>query len=193
MTTRHLQYPKPVFEVEYLNNLDLSRQGGLPAAPLLPGLAELLIEMSDEEPEVEARYFRYNEDRKLEPTNLTIRVFYPGDEDMECVVEIRELADSEDELDAVDYFQMGYNEVLVKLSEWILRAYYHDEAGEWFVTEIASRQVADHLVNRNLAAIQKRAYGNMTDSSTEAYRCPFHKYVKLLRSRPRLPEAYSDD
>jgi hypothetical protein len=187
-----LPYPKCAFEVGRLNAQTNNDGYRLPLAPLLPGLAELLIELANGEPEIELRYFEKNSDGKWEASNLSARGYYPGDEDLECVLEVRETHDGDDELDNVDYYQASYAELIVRATELIETYARHDESGCWYITILNSRHIAEHLLNRSMVNIQRQISKDLTEKTREKYNCPYKKYIHLIRSRPKLTEPYSN-
>lgn len=195
MKTTHLPYPKLAFEVADFNAVTAYEYvKGLPSAPLHEGLAKLLIDGLD--PEVEIQRVVRNEDGEWHLDQLWVTSFFPGDPEMECITRVQTQRPGEPV--KTDYYQVHYTDVLARGKMLVEYSYLVDENVRWLVTRLSNSQIAEEVLNENLAAVQRETFELLPEAEQAEIECPlarFQQFLDVFAESPEIavPEIDSDD
>jgi hypothetical protein len=166
MTT--LQYPRAAFRVEEMTPRKFSEYwNGLPLAPILPGIAKLLMERVDEEtPDAKLVHLSRDEDGEWSrDSGVVIDGFYLGNSEMNFVVRVyREGKESTE----ADYYQATQPEVIVRLQALMQNTVDGDDE-RWLLTDLNNHMIACWIEENDVSTLNRQLYESLPEHIQEEF------------------------
>lgn len=162
-----LKYFNVGFEIDEVNaetERDVFGSMGTPL-PLLPGLAENIIDEEDSE-DVKLRRVVRDEEGWSIGTEISILVYFPGNVNQTCVVSVVKCTR---ECRSVDYYQMPYSEIAPRAKMFMQSHIDIDADSRWFVADIQNAQLEGWLKENGVMCLSKQALKLIETNGTKYY------------------------